>query len=330
MDLRADDPMIVAEGLHKWYGETHALSGLDLTIPAGSVYGLLGPNGAGKTTLVRILTTLAKPDRGHARVAGLDVATEAAQVRYKIGLAGQYAALDERLTGRDNLRMFGRLYHLSAKAARARADDLLERYELQHAANRLVATYSGGMRRRLDLITSLIVVPPVLFLDEPTTGLDPRSRADIWQAVREVAGLGATVLLTTQYLEEADRLAARIAVVDTGRVIASGTPTELKALIGNRLDVVVTDPAALSRTASLLSAMIGTEAAIDEAARKVTLPIGSGTLTLTEIVRALDQADVEAEDVSLGRPSLDDVFLRLTDRSAQAGPADARDMEVVP
>jgi ABC-2 type transport system ATP-binding protein len=307
--------MIVAEDLHKRYGPVEALRGLDLTVPEGSVCGLLGPNGAGKTTVVRILATLAAPDRGRACVAGHDVVREPDRVRRRIGLAGQHAAVDERLTGRDNLRMFGRLSHLSRREARARADELLERFGLAGAADRLVGTYSGGMRRRLDLVASLVVSPPVLFLDEPTTGLDPRSRGEIWAAIRQLTAAGATVLLTTQYLDEADRLADAIAVVDAGRVVATGTPEGLKAEIGSRLDVVVRDPADLEAAARVLAAVAGAEADVDRDERRVSAPAGGRSVALADVVRELDRAGVTMEDVALRRPTLDEVFLRLTARS---------------
>ncbi|MFG1962354.1 ATP-binding cassette domain-containing protein [Nonomuraea sp. NPDC049028] len=307
------DPIVVAEGLHKSFGDTHALRGLDLSVPKGTVCGVLGPNGAGKTTAVRILATLSDPDAGHARIAGCDVVREAGKVREKIGLAGQYAAVDEKLTGRGNLRMFGRLSHLSRRQAHRRADELLERFGLMDAADRQVAGYSGGMRRRLDLITSLILRPEVLFLDEPTTGLDPRSRGEIWDSVRELVADGTTVLLTTQYLDEADRLADDIAVIDHGQVIATGTPDELKATIGDRLDVVVENPAALRPAATALNALAGAEPTVTDADRlSVALP--GGGFRLADIVRELDRAGVAALDVSLRRPTLDEVFLRLTDR----------------
>ncbi|WP_207945581.1 ATP-binding cassette domain-containing protein [Actinomadura sp. 7K534] len=308
------DPVVVAEGLHKSFGGVRALRGLDLSVPRGTVCGVLGPNGAGKTTAVRILATLADPDAGHARVAGYDVVREADEVRARIGLAGQYAAVDEKLTGRGNLRMFGRLSHLSRRAATRRADELLERFGLRDAADRRVAGYSGGMRRRLDLVTSLILRPEVLFLDEPTTGLDPRGRGEIWDAVRELVADGTTVLLTTQYLEEADRLADDIAVVDQGRVIATGTPDGLKAAIGDRLDVVLEDPAALRPAAAVLHALAGSAPATTGAARlSVALPAGGPRLA--GVVRELDRAGVAAADVSLRRPTLDEVFLRLTGRA---------------
>ncbi|GAA3977565.1 daunorubicin resistance protein DrrA family ABC transporter ATP-binding protein [Actinomadura viridis] len=307
------DPIVFAEGLHKTFGGTQALRGLDLSVPQGTVCGVLGPNGAGKTTAVRILATLSEPDAGHARIAGCDVVGEAAKVRERIGLAGQYAAVDEQLTGRGNLRMFGRLYHLSRREARRRADELLERFGLMEAADRPVAGYSGGMRRRLDLITCLIQRPEVLFLDEPTTGLDPRSRGEIWDSVRELVADGTTVLLTTQYLDEADRLADDIAVVDHGQVIATGTPDELKATIGNRLDVTVDDPAGLRPAATVLNALAGTDPTMTGPDRlSVALP--GGGPRLADIVRELDRAGVAAADVRLRRPTLDEVFLRLTDR----------------
>lgn len=307
------DPIVVAEGLHKSFGDTHALRGLDLSVPRGTVCGLLGPNGAGKTTAVRVLATLSDPDAGHARIAGYDVVREAGKVRARIGLAGQYAAVDEKLTGRANLRMFGRLSHLSRREAHRRADELLERFGLMDAADRQVTGYSGGMRRRLDLITSLILRPEVLFLDEPTTGLDPRSRGEIWDNVRELVADGTTVLLTTQYLDEADRLADDIAVVDHGQVIATGTPDELKATIGDRLDVVLEDPAALPAAMTVLRTLTGTDPTTTGPDRlSVALP--GGRLRLADIVRELDHAEVAAADVSLRRPTLDEVFLRLTDR----------------
>ncbi|GAA4912791.1 ATP-binding cassette domain-containing protein [Streptomonospora salina] len=307
------DPIVVAEGLHKSFGDVHALRGLNLSVPEGTVCGVLGTNGAGKTTAVRILATLSDPDAGHARIAGYDVAREAGKVRARIGLAGQYAAVDEKLTGRGNLRMFGRLYHLSRREAHRRADELLERFDLVDAADRRVADYSGGMRRRLDLVTSLIRRPEALFLDEPTAGLDPRSRGAIWDSVRELAAEGTTVLLTTQYLDEADQLADDIAVIDHGRVVAAGTPEELKAAIGDRLDVVLDDPAALRPAATVLNALAGTEPAATGPDRlSLALP---GGFRLAGIVRELDRAGIDAADVRRRRPTLDEVFLRLTDRT---------------
>jgi ABC-2 type transport system ATP-binding protein len=308
--------MVVAEGLRKRFGATEALAGLDLSVAAGTVCGLLGPNGAGKTTAVRVLATLLRPDAGSARVAGFDVVRQAGEVRYRIGLAGQHAAVDERLPGRENLRMFGRLYHLPERAARRRADELLDRFGLAGAADRLVKTYSGGMRRRLDLIASLITAPPVMFLDEPTAGLDPRSRNEIWGAVRSLVADGTTVLLTTQYLDEADQLADRVAVVDAGRVIAAGTPDELKAAIGSRLDVVVRDAATLPAAGLVLERVTGNAAAVEPEQRRAGAAIGAGAVPLTDLVRELDQAGVAVEDVALRRPTLDEVFLSLTGQPA--------------
>jgi ABC-2 type transport system ATP-binding protein len=298
-----------AEGLHKRFGSTEALRGVDLEVPRGTVCGLLGPNGAGKTTAVRILATLTLPDAGQARVAGYDVVRDADKVRFRIGLAGQHASVDEKLSGRDNLRILGRLYHLSERVARARADELLDRFGLADAADRVVKTYSGGMRRRIDLIASLIIAPPVLFLDEPTTGLDPSSRGQIWETIRDLVAEGTTVLLTTQYLDEADQLADDIVVVDHGRVIASGAPDVLKAMIGNRLDVVVRDVNALGAAAAVLGGVAGAEPEIDPNERRVSVPVRE--MVLTEVVRGLDHAGVLAEDVALRRPTLDEVFLRL-------------------
>jgi ABC-2 type transport system ATP-binding protein len=309
-----EDPIVVADGLHKSFGAIPALRGLDLAVARGTVCGVLGPNGSGKTTAVRILATLSDPDVGHARIAGYDVVREAGKVRERIGLAGQYAAVDDKLTGRGNLRMFGRLYHLSRSEAHRRADELLDRFGLTHAADRAVAGYSGGMRRRLDLITSIIRRPEVLFLDEPTTGLDPRSRGEIWDSIRELVADGTTVLLTTQYLDEADRLADDIAVVDHGQVIATGTPDELKATIGDRLDVTIEDPAALPAAVTVLTSLTGAETTTTDADRlNVALPATG--LRLADVVRELDHAGVAVADVSLRRPTLDEVFLRLTDHT---------------
>ncbi|WP_406285514.1 ATP-binding cassette domain-containing protein [Embleya sp. NBC_00896] len=304
---------LVAEGLHKKFGRTPALNGFDLAVPAGTVCGLLGPNGAGKTTAVRVFATLVAPDAGHARVAGFDVVRDADRVRGVIGLAGQHAALEEGVTGRENLQLFGRFHHLGAREAKRRADELLTRFGLADAADRLVRTYSGGTRRRLDLVTSLITTPPVLFLDEPTTGLDPRSRNDIWQVVRELAAQGTTVMLTTQYLEEADRLADAIAVVDHGRVIASGTPERLKAGIGTSVEVAVLRPADLETAAGVLGRLGTGEPDYDRddlRVRAITRP-GVG-LSMPHLVRELDIAGVTVVDVALRAPSLDDVFLSLT------------------
>ncbi|WP_131743243.1 ATP-binding cassette domain-containing protein [Actinomadura roseirufa] len=308
-----DGPMVEAEALRKRFGATRALAGLDLAVPAGTVCGVLGPNGAGKTTAVRILATLMDADSGHARIAGFDVARNPAEVRARIGLAGQYAAVDEVLTGRGNLRMFGRLSHLSRRDARRRADELLERFGLAEAADRQVSGYSGGMRRRLDLIASLILRPPVLFLDEPTTGLDPRSRGEIWDSVRELVADGTTVLLTTQYLDEADRLADDIAVIDHGRVIATGTPDALKTSIGDRLDVVLEDPAMAPGAAAVLHGLAGAYPSLD--GDRLSVALTAGTVRIAEVVRELDRAGVAIGDVGLRRPTLDEVFLRLTGRS---------------
>jgi ABC-2 type transport system ATP-binding protein len=324
-----DDDLIVAEDLYKRFKRTEALRGLDLSVPAGTVCGLLGPNGAGKTTTVRILATLTRPDAGRARVAGHDVVKDPARVRALIGLAGQHAAVDEKLSGRDNLRMFGRLYHLPGRLARRRADELLAQFSLDEAADRVVKGYSGGMRRKLDLAASLIVAPPVLFMDEPTTGLDPRSRSDIWTGITELADAGTTVLLTTQYMDEADRLAAQIAVVDAGRVIASGTPGELKSAIGGTLTVVVGDGAALGAAAGLLSQMTGARPATDPDRRRVTVAVNDDALTLADVAVQLSQAGVQAEDVTLRQPTLDDVFLRLTGRTTEDRVTARRDSDQV-
>ncbi|MFC4590174.1 ATP-binding cassette domain-containing protein [Sphaerisporangium corydalis] len=309
---------IIAEGLRKRYGGTEALAGFDLAVPEGTVCGLLGPNGAGKTTAVRVLTTLLRPDAGRAEVAGLDVVRQPARARYRIGLVGQHAALDEVLSGRQNLVMFGRLHHLGLARARVRADELLERFGLADAGDRPVERYSGGMRRRLDLAAGLILAPPVLFLDEPTTGLDPRGRNEVWEAVGSLVASGTTVLLTTQYLEEADRLAARICVVDAGRVIAEGTPGELKAAIGgDRIDIVLREAARLPAAAEILARAAGTEADRDPDTRRVSARVSDRVAALTEVVRALDEAGIAAEDIALRRPTLDEVFLRLTGHDAR-------------
>jgi ABC-2 type transport system ATP-binding protein len=300
---------IVVEGARKRYGEKRALDGLDLAVARGTVHGVLGPNGAGKTTAVRIMATLLRHDEGVVRVAGHDVRTEAVEVRRRIGLLGQHAAVDEELGGRQNLEMFGRLYHLGARRAGARADELLERFGLADVGRKAVKQYSGGMRRRLDLAASLITEPEVLFLDEPTTGLDPRGRAEVWSAVRSLVGGGTTVLLTTQYLEEADQLADRISVIDAGRVIADGTADQLKAKLGgDRIDIVLHDAGQLACAASLLPG----EATVDEDRRLVSAPVNDRMAALTEAVRALEAAGIEAEDIAVRRPTLDEVFLHLT------------------
>ncbi|MFD9417090.1 ATP-binding cassette domain-containing protein [Streptomyces goshikiensis] len=303
---------VLSEGLEKNYGEVHALRGLDLAVPEGTVCGLLGPNGAGKTTAVRILTTLTGPTAGRARVAGHDVTREPAAVRRAIGVTGQYASVDGDLTGRENLRLFARLAGLRGRAGRARADELLERFGLADVAGRVTATWSGGTRRRLDLAAGLLTSPRVLFLDEPTTGLDPAAREQIWAAVRTLADEGATVLLTTQYLEEADRLADDIVVVDGGRAIATGTPAGLKARIGSRAEVTVDTAEALPRAAAVLDRLTGGRPALDEERRTVGVTVADAGLTLPGIVRALDAAGVPVTDASLRPPTLDEVFLRLT------------------
>ncbi|MGW3030323.1 ATP-binding cassette domain-containing protein [Streptomyces sp. NPDC001178] len=306
------DAAITVNGARKKYGGKHALDGLDLTVARTTVHGVLGPNGAGKTTLVRILSTLLRPDAGRIEVAGHDVVTEARAVRLRIGLLGQHAALDEELGGRQNLEMFGRLYHLGARHARVRADELLERFGLADAGRKPVRAYSGGMRRRLDLAAALIRDPDVLFLDEPTTGLDPRGRAEVWAAVRSLVGGGTTVLLTTQYLEEADQLADRISVVDAGRVIADGTADELKAATGaDRIDVVLRDAGQLGAAVALLP-VPKAEISVDPDRRLLSAPVTDRMAALSGVVRALEEAGVEAEDIALRRPTLDEVFLHLT------------------
>ncbi|MFG2552023.1 ATP-binding cassette domain-containing protein [Streptomyces sp. NPDC048581] len=309
------DTAITVEGARKRYGGKagrYALDGLDLTVARGTVHGVLGPNGAGKTTLVRILSTLLRPDSGRVEVAGRDVVRQAYEVRLRVGLLGQHAALDEELGGDQNLEMFGRLYHLGARRARVRADELLERFGLADTGRKPVKQYSGGMRRRLDLAASLITDPEVLFLDEPTTGLDPRGRAEVWSAVRSLVGGGTTVLLTTQYLEEADQLADRISVVDAGRVIADGTADELKALTGgDRIDVVLRDAGQLGAAVALLP-VPKDAVSVDPDRRLLSAPVTDRMAALSEVVRALEEAGIEAEDVALRRPTLDEVFLHLT------------------
>jgi len=310
---------VSAEALRKRYpgsGEL-ALDGFDLSVPPGTVHGLLGPNGAGKTTAVRILATLLRADGGRAAVGGFDVATQAAEVRRRIGLVGQYAAVDEILDGRRNLVMFGRLFHLSPAAARRRADELLARFDLADTGGRPVGKYSGGMRRRLDLAVSMILAPAVLFLDEPTTGLDPRGRAEVWDAVRALVAGGTTVLLTTQYLDEADQLADRISVLAArsggGRVIAEGTPDELRSLIGgDRIDLVVHHAADLTRAAALLQRVAGTAVEVDAATRRVAAPVRDRMAALTTLVHELARDGIDAEDLAVRRPTLDEVFLQLT------------------
>jgi ABC-2 type transport system ATP-binding protein len=319
---------ILAVGLRKRFGKTWALGGVDLAVAPGTVCGLLGPNGAGKTTMVRILTTLLRPEEGYARVAGFDVVREAEQVRYHIGLAGQQAALDELLTGRANLVMIAQLYHLPTRAARQRADEMLERFGLTDAADRIVKTYSGGMRRRLDLAVSLIAAPPVLFLDEPTTGLDPRSRNSLWEMLDELVKGGTTLLLTTQYMEEADRLADSIIVIEAGRIIASGSPAALKATVGGeRIAVVVRDSSRLADAAVALIAVAGAEPVVEVDLRRLTIP-ADGAATLAHVVRALDAAGIAVDDLALRRATLDDVFLRLTGRARDEPESQSTQMEI--
>ena len=310
------DAAIQAEGLRKSYGDVQALAGVDLEALPGTILGLLGPNGAGKTTAVRILTTLLAPDGGTARVAGLDVVRDAAALRAKIGLAGQYAAVDDNLTGRENLEMVGRLYHMGRTASLARADELLERFDLTEAARRPVRTYSGGMRRRLDLGAALVARPPVLFLDEPTTGLDPRSRIGLWDAMEVLVAGGTTVLLTTQYLDEADRLADRIAVIDRGLVIAEGTPDELKAKVGgDRLEIHLCDGQRGQEAAAALAAIASERPFIENGS--VSVPVAQRRGTIADAVRRLDDAGIAIDDIAVRTPTLDDVFLNLTGRVAE-------------
>jgi ABC-2 type transport system ATP-binding protein len=309
---------IVVEGLVKRFGATTALAGVDLTVAEGTVLGLLGPNGAGKTTVVRILTTLLRPDGGRVEVAGVDVLHNPDAVRSSIGLTGQYAAVDEYLTGFENLEMVGRLYRLSKRDARGRATELLERFDLADAAGRPAKTYSGGMRRRLDIAASLIARPRVLFLDEPTTGLDPRSRLGMWEFIADLADGGTTILLTTQYLEEADRLADRMVVIDRGRVIARGTADELKAQVGGqRLELTMAEAAELLVAAERLRPLALEEPHLDETARRLSLPVSGGIDVLAEAIRRLEGTGVEVLDLALRRPDLDDVFLTLTGHAAE-------------
>jgi len=312
--------VIRVEDLRKRYGGLAALDGFDLAVPAGTVCALLGPNGAGKTTAVRILSTLLDPDGGRATVAGHDVVTQPAEVRRRIGLVGQHVAIDEVLSGRQNLVMFGRLYHLGRARARARADELLARFGLADTGGKQVSRYSGGMRRRLDLAASLIIAPSVLFLDEPTTGLDPRGRIEVWEAVRALVAGGTTVLLTTQYLDEADQLASTICLIAAGRAVAHGTPDELKAALGgDRVDVVVRRPDDLARAADALGGIASAEpggARLDPDARRVSVAVADRMAALADALSLLRDAGIEAEDVNLRRPTLDEVFLRLTDKAA--------------
>ncbi|MFC9845872.1 ATP-binding cassette domain-containing protein [Streptomyces sp. NPDC060223] len=309
----SDGYAVRAEGLEKRYGDKRALDGFDLAVREGTVHGLLGPNGAGKTTAVRILSTLLRLDGGSATVAGLDVARQPREVRARIGLTGQYAAVDEVLTGRQNLEMFGRLFHLGGRGARLRAAELLEQFDLVEAADRGVGKYSGGMRRRLDLAASMILTPSVLFLDEPTTGLDPRGRGEVWDSVRALVTGGTTVLLTTQYLEEADKLASRITVIDQGRAIADDTPDGLKDTVGgDRIEVVVSERADIPRVVKVVARVADGEPESHDTELRVHAPVTDRVAALTDVARTLQDEGVAVEDIGLRRPSLDDVFLRLT------------------
>ncbi|MFC9458179.1 ATP-binding cassette domain-containing protein [Streptomyces sp. NPDC056983] len=309
---------IYAEGLVKTFGDVRALDGVDLDVPEGTVLGLLGPNGAGKTTAVRCLTTLLTPDSGKAVVAGIDVLKHPNEVRRSIGLSGQFAAVDEYLTGRENLQMVGQLYQMKAKEAKARASELLERFNLADAADRTSKTYSGGMRRRLDLAAALVVSPPVMFMDEPTTGLDPRNRLQLWEVIQELVAGGTTLLLTTQYLEEADHLAHDICVIDHGRVIARGTSDQLKAQTGGeRVELVVHEREHMTPAAEILAGFGKGETTVEQHTRKLTVPVTGGAKLLAEVIRELDTRGIEIDDIGLRRPTLDDVFISLTGHVAE-------------
>ncbi|MFE0131073.1 ATP-binding cassette domain-containing protein [Streptomyces sp. NPDC059037] len=313
---------IYAEGLVKTFGDVKALDGVDLDVPEGTVLGLLGPNGAGKTTAVRCLTTLLTPDSGRAVVAGIDVLKHPNEVRRSIGLSGQFAAVDEYLTGRENLQMVGQLYQMRAKEAKVRASELLDRFNLADAADRPSKTYSGGMRRRLDLAAALVVSPPVMFMDEPTTGLDPRNRQQLWEVIQELVAGGTTLLLTTQYLEEADHLAHDICVIDHGRVIARGTSDQLKAQTGGeRVEVVVHEREDITPATEVLRSLGKGEVAVEDHTRKLTVPVTGGAKLLAEVIRDLDTRGVEIDDIGLRRPTLDDVFISLTGHAAEVDEA---------
>ncbi|MFD4767681.1 ATP-binding cassette domain-containing protein [Streptomyces niveus] len=318
------DYAVRAEAIRKRYGDKHALDGFDLAVRTGTVHGLLGPNGAGKTTAVRALATLLTLDGGRATVAGVDVSRDPRTVRSLIGLTGQYAAVDEILTGRQNLEMFGRLFHLGGRRAALRAGELLERFDLVEAGDKGVSGYSGGMRRRLDLAASMILAPRVLFLDEPTTGLDPRGRGEVWDAVRALVAGGTTVLLTTQYLDEADKLASHITVMDRGRAIADDTPDGLKNTVGGDLiEVVVYEASELAAVAEVIARVAGSVPGTDTEARRVHAPVSDRVTALTEVARELRDRGIAVEDIGLRRPSLDDVFLRLTGHRTQPATATA-------
>ncbi len=317
---------IEAAGLVKRYKEVTALDGFDLEVGSGSVHGLLGPNGAGKTTAVRVLTTLIRPDGGTARVAGHDVTADPQAVRRRIGLAGQYAAVDEVLTGRQNLILFGKLFHLGARGARRRADELLEQFQLADAADKAAKSYSGGMRRRLDLAASMILAPHIMFLDEPTTGLDPRGRNEVWAAIRDLVQGGTTVLLTTQYLDEADRLADQISVIDRGRTIVTGTPSDLKNTVGaDQIEVQAAAGTDLARVAAAFEGVATATPEVSPELMRVVAPVGDRVAALTALAARLNADGVAVDDISLRRPTLDDVFLQLTGHRAEEPPAPEAD-----